>query len=397
MSTAIAVLGMQWGDEGKGKVVDYLCAENFDIVVRFNGGPNAGHSVVTPDGERKKVHQIPSGVFQGKICVLANGMVIDPEALVQEMKTLEDAGLSLPPIIVSDCAHMIFQRHRDADAKAEKGRSEILGTTLKGNGPAYSDKSLRTGVRMGDHLRYLTGQEYKADRDLLVMDTVKYLNDIIDKGDKVLFEGAHGACLDIDHGTYPHVSSSNCTIGGIGTGAGVSPRRVDRVVGVFKAYCTRIGTGPFPSEMKSEEVTNFIREKGREYGTTTGRPRRIGWLDLPALRRTCSINQPDYLSIAMLDVLSGIETIEVVTAYLRSEGSLRVTLDAMPQQKENISTISLKGWDEIPEGCDSFERLPMQAQDFISKIECMIDRPILLISTGPRRDQMIDRRTWKQK
>ncbi len=418
----LAVVGSQWGDEGKGKITDYL-AEKAEVVVRYQGGPNAGHTVVVKD-DTFKLHHLPSGVlYPDKTCILGNGMVLDPPVLLDELKALQGRGIVPQKLFISDRAHLIMPYHKKMDELEEKSRgAEKIGTTMRGVGPAYMDKYFREGLRTGDlldekefalRLAFILevknrlfagvyGEEgftvnrieeecLAAARELLpyLTDTSLLLNRELDRGARVLFEGAQGTMLDIDHGTYPYVTSSNPVAGGICTGLGVAPSRVSRVMGVTKAYTTRVGDGPFPTELK-DIIGDRIRERGREYGTTTGRPRRIGWLDGVALRHAARINGFNSLAITLFDVLSGLDEVKIATAY-RCEGRRLEEFPAGLGILEKCDPVyeSMPGWEEDVTETGRMELLPRQAQQYLKAVEEVINVPIALVSVGPRRDQTI--------
>lgn len=406
---AIAVLGAQWGDESKGKIV-HLLAKDADMVVRFNGGTNAGHTVIDRRGEFR-FHLIPSGALH-KDCtgVLGNGMVIDPRALADELSLLEKRCGFKPNVFISDRAHLVLPYHTKVEG-LEGVKSEI-GTTAKGIGPTYRDKASRSGIRVGNLLfpeifkeklsknlekeRKIWGNSLGefpnlADEILAlaevfkkrIIDTTKLINSALDEGKKVIFEGAQGCLLDIDFGTYPYVTSSNTTIGGIGTGAGVSPGRVDEVIGVVKAYTTRVGSGPFPTEEKGKEGEILLR-KGNEYGTTTGRPRRCGWLDIVALRYAAKINGFTKLALTKLDVLSDFEEIKVAVRYKYKEK----LMDEFPSQIAVLEECQpvyekLPGWKGSIRDLKEFDDLPKRAKEYIYFIEEALGFPIFLVSVGP--------------
>lgn len=381
-----AVVGLQWGDEGKGKVID-LITPAFDAVVRYNGGANAGHSVVI-NGQRHALHLIPSGVFHpGKRAVIANGVVVDPDALLKELDALTAKGIDLSGIRLSDRAHVVLPWHKAEDEARETllagGPSGLsIGTTKRGIGPAYSDKAARsTSVRVGDLLRpeilrekvhtawrfkgpalNALGADTRAidpdgvcERALaagkrlapMITDTVYELHDLLRSGRSLLFEGANATLLDVDHGTYPYVTSSNCSVLGIPSGTGVPGKHVADVIGIMKAYSTRVGSGPFPSELL-DDTANTIRERGREYGTTTGRPRRCGWLDLVAVRYAAMINGASRLAIMLLDVLAGFETVKVCVGYdIDGKRTDRFTPDAAALTGARPVYESLPGFPDI--------------------------------------------------
>lgn len=418
----LAVVGSQWGDEGKGKITDYL-AEKADVVVRYQGGPNAGHTVVVK-GDTFKLHHLPSGVlYPNTTCILGNGMVLDPLVLLDELKGLQQHGIVPQKLYISDRAHLIMPYHKKMDELEEKTRGgEKIGTTMRGVGPAYMDKFFREGLRTGDLLqedefksrlkfildiknRLFTGvysqegltEEYiereymPAARKLVpyLTDTSVLVNKELDRGARVLFEGAQGTMLDIDHGTYPYVTSSNPVSGGICTGLGIAPRKVQRVLGITKAYTTRVGDGPFPTEMR-DAVGDRIREVGKEYGTTTGRPRRIGWMDGVALRHASRINGFDYLAITLFDVLSGLEEVKIATRY-RCEGRELQEFPANLKILEKCEPIyeTVPGWEEDISQSKKVEDLPQTARRFLKAIEDVLKARIALVSVGPQRNQTI--------
>ncbi|BCU83387.1 adenylosuccinate synthetase [Polycladomyces abyssicola] len=421
MSTVV-VVGTQWGDEGKGKITDFL-AEKAEVVARYQGGNNAGHTIVF-GGKRYKLHLIPSGIFYSdKICVLGNGMVLNPEALVEELDYLHQNGVSTDNLRISDRAHVIMPYHLKLD-KAEETRKGAgkIGTTGKGIGPAYMDKAARIGIRVADLLdkdifaeklkrnleeknrlleRFydMTGfdfdevyQRYLACADRIrpyVTDTSVVLNDAIDQGRRVLFEGAQGVMLDIDQGTYPFVTSSNPVAGGVCIGSGVGPTKIHQVIGVAKAYTTRVGDGPFPTELHNE-IGDRIREIGREYGTTTGRPRRVGWFDSVVVRHARRVSGITGLSLNSIDVLTGLETVKICKAY-RYKGkiienypaNLEVLKDCEPVYEE------LPGWKEDITKVRSYHELPLAAQHYVERITQLTGIPLAIFSVGPDRDQTI--------
>lgn len=421
MSTVV-VVGTQWGDEGKGKITDFL-AERAEVVARYQGGNNAGHTIVF-GGNRYKLHLIPSGIFyRDKICVLGNGMVLNPEALVEELDYLQRHGISPENLRISDRAHLIMPYHIKLDVveEARKGAGKI-GTTGKGIGPAYMDKAARIGIRVGDLMEpdrfaELLKRNLEEKNRLLervydtdgfsfdeiydkhlalgekfrryVTDTSVVLNDAIDQGRRILFEGAQGVMLDIDQGTYPFVTSSNPVAGGVCIGSGVGPTKIHQVIGVAKAYTTRVGDGPFPSEMK-DAIGDHIRERGREYGTTTGRPRRIGWFDSVVVRHARRVSGITGLSLNSLDVLTGLPTVKICTAY-RWRGkvlehvpaSLSVLAECEPVYEE------LPGWTEDITGVRRLDDLPLAAQHYVERITQLTGIPLTLFSVGPDREQTI--------
>ncbi|MBO8183068.1 MAG: adenylosuccinate synthetase [Archaeoglobus sp.] len=421
MTQTIIVVGGQWGDEGKGKIVDFL-AEKADVVVRYAGGNNAGHTVVV--GEKKfKFHLIPSGIVHQKLNVIANGTVVDPEVLVSEIDNLERMGFKIDEskLVISSNAHTILPKHKEEDNPQKSEQAKKIGTTGRGIGPCYRDKIARTGMRISEFV--------KADSEIatrlrpLVKDTCFIINKAIDEGKRVLFEGAQGTLLDIDHGTYPFVTSSNPTAGGALTGSGVGPTKIDSVIGIFKAYTTRVGAGPFPTELGSEEQTNaegrwediaanyekaleealgkanegdeyyqgkYMRLKGVEYGTTTGRPRRTGWFDGVAARYSVMINGMSAMAIMKLDVLGGLRKIKICTAYeVDGEVTENFVLNTEKLWKVKPIYEEMPGWEEDISGAKSYEDLPEEAQNYLKRIEEIANAKIAIVSVGPRRDQTI--------
>ncbi|MCB9919663.1 MAG: adenylosuccinate synthase [Planctomycetes bacterium] len=421
---ARCVLGAQWGDEGKGKIIDRL-AEGADYVVRFSGGNNAGHTVVI--GDRKfAVHLLPSGVFRDNVInLIGPGVVIDPWHLVREIESLEKGGIRVEPgrnLRISRSAHLILPWHRRIDALMEELRGPgKIGTTGRGIGPAYQDRASRAGLRFGDledpaflrarlraaaieKNRFLEGvQQSPVDPEALAEELIEVTRPLLAaaedtglvcrnalaRGEQVLFEGAQGLMLDVDLGTYPYVTSTSVGMSGLGGGAGVSPRAVDEVILVAKAYSTRVGEGPFPTELQ-DEIGARIRERGREFGTTTGRPRRCGWLDAVALRYACAISGADALYLTMLDVLSTFDEIRIAVAYQRGDEIVREWPAGHPRigEFEPVYDV-LTGFDEEIAACGRFEDLPEAAKSFVRKIESIVHVPIPLVSIGPERDQVL--------
>jgi adenylosuccinate synthase len=417
----IAVLGAQWGDEGKGKIVDLL-TPNFSIVARYQGGHNAGHTVYA-NGRKFVLRLLPSGILHdGITCVIGNGVVVDPQALFAEIDELAAAGIHVGSrLLVSDKAHLILPYHRDIELLSEARRGERkIGTTKRGIGPAYEDKIARRGVRVGD----LANPQSLADavehnvaaRNRLIaestMDAAQVLADlgrawermrpwVADvsvflaqaraDGRSVMFEGAQGTLLDIDHGTYPYVTSSNATIGGVCTGLGVGPRAIDQVLGVAKAYTTRVGEGPLPTELTGE-IGNRLRETGQEFGAVTGRPRRCGWYDAVAVRYACRVNGLDALALTKLDVLDGLPELQVCTSY-RCRG---VVLTEMPGELAQLAACepiyeTLAGWSQPTRGVRRYEDLPREARAYIARLEQITGVPAAIVSTGSGRDETIFR------
>jgi adenylosuccinate synthase len=421
----VIILGSQWGDEGKGKIVD-LFSERFDVVARYQGGHNAGHTVYI--GEQKYVLKlIPSGILRpGKKAVIGNGLVIDPAALMSEIETLESAGVAVTGnLFISNRAHVLFPVHRLMEKMSEGREGRIpIGTTSRGIGPCYEDKIGRRGVRIADLLdlkffratfdslmeekeaiaRALgiyqpmdfaaTRAEYERFAERIrpmVCDTAALLNRAIRDGKKVLFEGAQGTMLDIDHGTYPYVTSSSASAGGACTGTGVAPTLIDGVIGVSKAYITRVGEGPFPTEALGE-MGDLIRKRGNEFGSVTGRPRRCGWFDLPLMRYVTMINGFESLVVTKLDVLDELEQIPVCTGY-KIDGKL---LEEMPPRVAEVSKVEavyeyLPGWHTPTFGISSFEELPPRAKEYLAYLEERAGVEVGSISTGPERNQTIVR------
>jgi adenylosuccinate synthase len=438
INPATAVVGLQWGDEGKGKFVDLLAADH-DAVVRYNGGANAGHSVVVR-GERYSLHLVPSGIlYPGKLAVIGNGVVVDPWKLVEELDGLSKRGVDTSGLACSSRAHAVLAYHKVEDGlredllkrsgSVEGGQTEI-GTTRRGIGPAYADKAQRAcAVRMGDLLRPEVLEEkielavamkgpalaglartlgvaseplsapelVRGCRDIgqrlapMIKDTTHLLHDLLADGKRLLFEGANGSLLDVDHGTYPYVTGSTCIASGIGPGTGVPPSRIGRVLGVMKAYSTRVGAGPFPTELK-DDTGEGIRKRGREYGTTTGRPRRVGWLDLVALKYSVMINGATGVCLTMLDVLSGLDEVKVCTGYKAGGASVpRFTPDAHELSRVEPVLTTLPGWKEDISRVRTRSDLPANARAYVEFIEQTIGVPADFVSVGPDREQTIQR------
>jgi adenylosuccinate synthase len=417
---SILVLGSMWGDEGKAKIVDYL-ASSADYVVRFQGGSNAGHTIVS--GEKKYVlHTIPSGILYPQTkCLIGAGVLIDPPAVIEEIKTLEQAGINFKNRLLIDLrAGIVLPLHKQIDLEIEtKRRGMQIGTTLKGIGPAYSDLTARYGIRMEDlanpiTLKYRIKQLYgyhhigigKQDLDILVEklhkdwkylkkyvgDVEILLNNIAVKEEKtILFEGAQGTLLDLTFGTYPYVTSSRVMTDGVGIGTGFSARRLNKVLGVYKAYATRVGIGPFPTEMIYEEEADYIRKIGNEYGSTTGRPRRIGWFDAVAGKFSARINALDNAVLTCLDVLTGIEELKICTGY-KYKGKIHCSLDLNELQLILSEPVyeTFDGWDTDISNCKNINKLPLTARLYIKAIEDHIQTPISLVSVGKERHQTIE-------
>jgi adenylosuccinate synthase len=415
---AVVVVGAQWGDEGKGKVVDFL-SQTADMVVRHQGGANAGHTVVV-DGQEFKLHLIPSGIlFPRTWCVIANGVVVDPKALLEEIAYLKARGVSTDRLRLSAAAHVVMPYHRQLDALQEGQRGQNkLGTTLRGIGPAYMDKAARAGIRIGDLLRpevlgdrlrqvveeknHVLSRAYgvepwdwQALRDELlalgeqlapyVTNTSRVINEAIDAGQRVLFEGAQGTLLDIDHGTYPYVTSSHPVAGGACIGAGVGPTKINRVYGVAKAYSTRVGDGPFPTELH-DAVGEDIRQRGAEYGTTTGRPRRVGWLDAVVLRHAVRVNGLSGVAVTRLDVLDQLDRLQIAVAY-RYRGERLTEFPDTPEILRECQPeyVTVEGWRADTAAARSLEALPAAARRYLETIEEQAGAPVVLVSVGRER------------
>lgn len=402
----VVVIGAQWGDEGKGKIVDYL-SSNASVVVRFSGGANAGHTIVHGD-TTYKLHLVPSGIIYGDTqVILGSAMVIDPEALFGELQELESAGISWQGrVMISDRAHIVLPSYRQEDVDRDKSRGVPIGTTGRGIGIAYSHKALRDSLRIADlswtaHLQELSEtdrafvERWRAPLEEMAVDVSAYLHQHDIRQANVLLEGAQGALLDIDLGTYPFVSSGCSSSGGVIGGAGIGPREIDHVLGVFKAYSTRVGNGPFPSEFRGDEtgeLENYIRTVGREYGVTTGRARRVGFLDLVALRYTCVANGIDSLALTHLDVYDSMDEIRACVAYETEDQ----TIDRFPASIPLLEaarpvTRRMAGWKKDLGAVRSFEDLPKEARDYIAFIEEYVGVPVSIVSVGYRREQTIER------
>ena len=415
--SGVVVTGSQWGDEGKGKITDYL-AQKADIVVRYQGGNNAGHTIEF-NHQKFALRLIPSGIFAGHDVVLGNGMVINPKALLEEMKYLNDAGIATDKMHISDRAHIILPYHMEIDEIQEKRRgANSIGTTKKGIGPTYVDKYARVGIRMAEfideklfHERLVEVlalkkiefpelemdaeeifNEYKAYAKVLapyVEDTGYYLDEAFRQNKKVLFEGAQGAMLDIDYGTYPFVTSSHPGANGVSEGSGIGPTNIDEALGIIKAYTTRVGSGAFPTELH-DELADQIREAGHEYGTVTKRPRRIGWFDAVVVNQARRMSGLTGVSLMLLDVLTGIDTLKICTAY-RLNGKTIYSLPATTAQLESVEPVyeQMPGWKEDITQVTSFEELPVNCQKYIQRISELIHCPVKMFSVGPDREQTI--------
>lgn len=424
------LLGLQWGDEGKGKIVDVL-TPNYDVVARFQGGPNAGHTIEF-GGKKFVLHTIPSGIFnKNTVNVIGNGVIIDPFVLKKELDMLSEGGVEVNDnLMISRKAHLILPTHRLLDAILEKAKGkQKIGSTLKGIGPAYTDKVSRNGLRIGDlesdqfneryekararHIK--TVEQYNKEYEEIQIEGVSFLayekawmealtvlkqlkkvnseyflNNALSAGKKILAEGAQGTMLDIDFGSYPFVTSSNTTTAGVCNGLGIAPKNVGKVFGIFKAYCTRVGSGPFPTELFDDDGEE-LRKTGREFGATTGRPRRCGWLDLPALKYAIMLNGVTELIMMKADVLSGFDEIKVATKY-SYDGKLS---EEIPYDETNTTVEAVytgkKGWDMNLEGVNSYNELPVELKDYVRFIEDAVGVPIKIVSVGPDRRQTINK------
>lgn len=424
---ATVVVGAQWGDEGKGRVVDIL-AERADLVVRFQGGSNAGHTVWVGE-EHFALHLIPTGILRGKKCVIGNGVVVDPHALSEEADNLENRGVSVwNNLVISENAHLILPYHRLLDEAHERSLGDgKIGTTLRGIGQAYADKAARVGLRVGDMadekefcaklerladsknqiLKQVYGGEnlpwekvceeylrYAERLRPLITDTSLLINSALDDGKHVLFEGAQGALLDIDFGTYPYCTSSNSTAGGACTGTGVSPKRIDTIVGVMKAYTTRVGEGPFPTELEGSgvegDIAEAMRKPGREYGSTTGRPRRIGWFDALVVRRAVMLSGIEELAVTHLDVLDQFEKIPVCVGY-EYDGERMDIFPASSAKLRKCRPIyeELPGWKQDTSRAKKFAELPANGRRYLDRISELTGVAVKMVLVGPRRDQTV--------
>lgn len=421
MSTVV-ISGAQWGDEGKGKIVDYLAAQA-DTVVRFQGGSNAGHTV-TVGGEEYKLRLLPSGIlYKGTTCVIGNGVVVDPQCLLEEIDNMQKRGVDTSNIKISNRAHVVMPWHKLIDALGEELRgANKIGTTKRGIGPCYIDKADRIGIRVCDlidrdefaakvqsvlSVKNLLLQkvfnhaplnadeiisEYNAYADKLrpfVCDTISLLNAQVDAGKKILFEGAQATMLDIDYGTYPFVTSSHPISGGVGIGAGVAPKKIDTVVGVVKAYCTRVGEGPFPTEQLNE-IGDKLREAGHEFGTVTGRPRRTGWLDACVVKYAGKLSGTDYMAVTRLDILDSFDEIKMCTAY-KINGEL---IDEIPASLKVLAQVepvyeTFAGWKTDISKIRRYEDLPVNARKYLERMAEVTGIALGIVSVGPNRDQTI--------
>ena len=421
MATAM-LLGTQWGDEGKGKIVDYL-AQKADVVIRSQGGNNAGHTVVVDD-KAFALRLLPSGIlFSDKTCIIGSGVVVNPEVLLQELDGMKEKGVTISKLEISTRAHVIMPYHIRIDEEDEKLKGDAkIGTTKNGIGPCYADKINRVGIRIGDlmdkdifakklrvNLKLKNRlfetyygcqgfdfdtiyQEYLGYADRIrpyVKDTNYSANVYINEGRKVLFEGAQATMLDIDHGTYPFCTSSNPTAGGACTGSGVGPRRMENIVGVVKAYTTRVGAGPFPAE-QNNEIGEYLRNTGHEFGTVTGRPRRCGWLDTAVVKYAAMLNSLDYLAITRLDILDDLDTIKICTGY-RYNGQLLPEYPASLEVLEQVEPVyeEMPGWKTDISACKTYDELPEAARKYVERISELVGVPLGIVSVGPNRSQTI--------
>ncbi len=421
----IVVVGAQWGDEGKGKLIDIL-SQKFDITVRYQGGNNAGHTVIVGD-QTYIFHLIPSAILhKSKVCVIGNGAVVDPKALLEEIEELKKRKITVTPqqLKISGLAHVVMPYHRILDGLRESKRENKIGTTGRGIGPCYSDKVTRCGIRMIDllnprileaklkdnltekneiftkvfhHSNFAFDQIYKEYLDYgkkikpYIADTAVYLNDAIDHKKTVLFEGAQGTFLDIDFGTYPFVTSSNSIVGGVCTGSGVAPTRIDKAIAAVKAYTTRVGEGPFPTEFLNN-LKETIRIKGNEFGATTGRPRRCGWFDSVLVRYSVIINGVSELAVMKLDVLDDLPEIKIATAYSyrgKIYKNFPLDFEVLSNAKPVYETVP--GWQSLTRGIKRYSQLPVQARRYLERLESLLKVRIKYVSTGSKRDEIIVR------
>ena len=413
------LLGLQWGDEGKGKIVDVL-TKKYDIIARFQGGPNAGHTLEF-DGIKHVLHTIPSGIFhKGVTNLIGNGVVIDPIIFQKEIINIEKLDIEYSELLISKKAHLILPTHKLLDAASEKAKGKLkIGSTLKGIGPTYMDKTGRNGLRVGDislpkfkekyttlknkHIQLLNFYDYSYSLEELEsqwfqsleilkkfkhIDSEHYINQQIKAGKKILAEGAQGTLLDIDFGSYPYVTSSNTTAAGACTGLVIAPNKINEVFGIFKAYCTRVGSGPFPSEL-FDDIGEKIGKVGNEFGATTGRPRRCGWIDIPALKYAIHINGVTKLMMMKADVLSGINKIKACIGYTNNDGN---KIDYLPfENSDNLKPIykEIEGWKEDLTNLNDLDNAPQALHNYINWLEKTLETPITIVSVGPNRTQTL--------
>ena len=419
--SSVVVVGTQWGDEGKGKITDFL-SEKAEYVARYQGGDNAGHTIQF-GGETYKLHLIPSGIFSPeKLCIIGNGVVVNPKSLVTELAYLHERNITTDNLRISDRAHVILPYHIELDRLQEEAKGDKkIGTTIKGIGPAYMDKAARVGIRIADlldrevfeerlrlnledknrqftklydaspmNLEEILEEYYEYGQQIkqYVCDTSVLLNDALDNGKRVLFEGAQGVMLDIDQGTYPFVTSSNPLAGGVTIGSGVGPSKVTKVVGVCKAYTSRVGDGPFPTEL-FDEIGSRIREVGREYGTTTGRPRRVGWFDSVVMRHSKRVSGITNLCLNSIDVLTGLDTVKICVAYRKPNGEEISHYPASLVELGQCEPVyeELPGWTEDITGCRTLDELPIEAQNYVRRVSELVGVKISTFSVGPDRNQ----------
>lgn len=419
----LVIIGAQWGDEGKGKIIDHL-SKDFDVVARYQGGHNAGHTVKIGD-RTHYLHFIPSGIFRpDKICIIGNGMVIDPGELLKEIDAIKAEQIDVDGrLLISLNAHLIMPYHYLLDSSKEKDLGENnIGTTKRGIGPAYSDKMRRIGIRVCDlydreRFRDLLQENLKEKKLILkelygldcpeaekieneyleygekikpfVTDTTLAVKKYFQEGKKFLIEGAQGSLLDIDHGTYPYVTSSSPCLGGVGTGLGISPKKIESVLGIVKAYCTRVGSGPFPTEL-TDDLGDQIREQGKEYGTTTGRPRRCGWIDIVALRYAAWVNGFTSLAITKLDVLDGLDTVNICVKY-ENNGEIFEDFTTDPNVLKNCKPVyeTLPGWKTSISDIKDYAQLPINTRNYLDRIEALAGVPVSLVSIGAERGETL--------
>lgn len=422
---SIVVIGACWGDEGKGKITNYL-AEKADVVVRYGGGDNAGHTIIFND-KTFKLHMVPSGIFKEEtINILGNGCVVNPISLVEELDMIKKEGYPCNNLYISDRANVIFEYHKVIDGLLEENSSlRKIGTTKKGIGPAYSDKVSRIGIRMCDFVSddfkeiYQNALKFKNEEIVrlggkpidfetsynkyqeiakaikpMVVDTISLINNCYNEGKKVLFEGAQGTLLDIDFGTYPYVTSSNPSAGGVSTGSGLGPTKINEIIGITKAYTTRVGEGPFPTEMNDNlTLAQEIRDKANEYGATTKRPRRIGWYDAVIMKYSCNVNGITGLSLMLLDILSGLDKIKICDYYLLNGEKIYAPCARLENFAKCVPHyIELDGWKEDITNVKKYEDLPINCQKYIETIEKLLNVPVVIVSVGHDKYQTIVRK-----
>lgn len=414
------ILGLQWGDEGKGKIVDFF-AKDYDVIARFQGGPNAGHTLYV-DGKKIVLHQIPSGIFhEDKTNLIGNGVVLDPVTLMKECAAVKEMGVDYKKnLFISERAHLILPTHRALDKASELSKGqEKIGSTLKGIGPAYMDKTGRNGLRVGDlldknfttqyiklrmkHQRLLDNFNFQEDisnweeeffealeylKEFKIVNGEYFINEKISNGKKVLAEGAQGSMLDVDFGTFPYVTSSSTISAGVCSGLGIAPQKIREVIGITKAYCTRVGSGPFPTELE-DETGDFLRNAGNEFGSTTGRPRRCGWIDLVALQFACMINGVTKIVMTKADILDGLKELKVCNSYMVNGEEKNYIPFQMSRIKIEPVYKSFEGWQTDVTQIDSFEKMPAKMKTYIDYLDKYLKVPVKYISNGPGREQII--------